>query len=128
MINMGRDACEWLDNERVSAIIYRTKAADKAVIVRATKGCIMMGDAANDADAIRDADVGICLSHGAQACKLNADFLAKDPGAVAPLRTKVHQRVIYGSNMLLDEVCFYCGIVASLTFFWCLDGWISAFI
>jgi magnesium-transporting ATPase (P-type) len=93
MIQMGRHACEWLDDGRVSAIIYRTKAADKAVIVRATTGCIMMGDAANDADAICDADVGICLSHGAQACKLNADFLAKDPGAVGTVRTKVHQRV-----------------------------------
>eukprot|EP00929_Paragymnodinium_shiwhaense_P100541 TRINITY_DN62941_c0_g1_i1.p1 TRINITY_DN62941_c0_g1~~TRINITY_DN62941_c0_g1_i1.p1 ORF type:complete len:1350 (-),score=282.67 TRINITY_DN62941_c0_g1_i1:188-4237(-) len=143
--NDGSDA--WLADERVSAVIYRTRAADKAFIVKRTEElgrarrhaaarrrdscicgsrvrksqeeegiCMMMGDAANDAEAIAlESVVGFSLQHGAAPCKLSADFVIEGPGALADVRTELHGCALVGARWLLEDVCFLCGLVSSLT-------------
>lgn len=152
LIVNGNDA--WLADERLSAVIYRTRSADKATIVRRTEElgrvrqraaarngfrqmqcmgrkfeeegvCIMMGDAANDAEAISlDAVVGACLRHGATPCKLGADFVIDEPGALLAVRTELRGRALAGAKWLLGDVCLLCGMVSTLT----LCGvWVAGF-
>jgi len=149
----GTDA--WLTNERLCAVIYRTRAADKALIVGRTEEfgrsqrraadaaatvrplcsgrrledrgvCAMMGDAANDAEAISLEDVvGISLRHGAAPCRLNADFVVDCPGDLVAVRTELFGRAHAGASWLLEDVCFLCGLVSALT----LCGvWIGGFV
>ncbi|CAK0819230.1 unnamed protein product [Prorocentrum cordatum] len=140
----------WLANEVASAVIYRTRAADKALIVRRTeelgrtqrrraqasapKGlvsrklqcmgprfgpegvCFMLGDAANDAEAISlDGIVGVSLRHGATPCKLGADFVVDGPAGLVSIRTELFGRALAGAQWLLGDVCTLCGMVSALT-------------
>jgi len=148
LVEVGGSADEWLADERISAVIYRTRAADKALIVGRTEElgralqrrrasvevggmrqlkcmarkhgeegvCLMLGDAANDAEAISlDGVVGISLRHGATPCKLGADFIVDGPGALVALRTELYGRALAGSQWLLEDVCLLCGLVSALT-------------
>jgi len=148
LIEAGDRSDEWLGEDRVSAVIYRTRAADKALIVRRTEEygrlrrrrlqaaslgtscgtcaperrqgeegvCMMMGDASNDAEAISlDGVVGVSLKHGAAPCKLGADFVVSEPGALVAVRQELRARALVGAKWLLEDVCFLCGLVSSLT-------------
>lgn len=78
--------------------------------------CMMMGDASNDAEAIGlEGVVGISLKHGAAPCRLGADFIVTEPGALVPIRTELHTRALAGAKYLLEDVCHLCGLLASLT-------------
>lgn len=149
---------DWLADERASAVIYRTRAADKALIVRRTEEmgrarqlkaavksgkassrqsscigwkfaevgvCMMMGDAANDAEAISLENViGISLRHGAAPCRLGADFVVDVPGSLIAIRTELRGRALAGARWLLSDVCQLCGMIAALTF---LGVWAASF-
>lgn len=76
----------------------------------------MMGDAANDAEAIcLDEVVGVSLRHGATPCRLGADFVVDGPSQVVVLRTELEGRALAGATWLLGDVCLLCGMVSALT-------------
>jgi len=80
-------------------IIARTSSEDKFVLIAGTKkrgGIVAMtGDSITDAEALRKADVGLCMGSGCEVAKDNADLIILDNDFYSIFRSIKYGRAIF---------------------------------
>lgn len=111
----------FMKNPLLNMVIYRTKSADKAVIVRHCSeelevGCAMIGDAANDKYALALPNiVSVALRHGAAPCRVVADVVITEPCDLIDFWTACQWLHLNGAKALLVNTCMIGAVVSGLT-------------
>ena len=111
----------FMKNKKVNMVIYRTKSADKAVIVRHASehlkmGCAMIGDAANDKHALALPNiVSVALRHGAAPCRVVADVVITEPCDLIDFWTSCQWLHLNGAKALLVNTCMIGAVISGLT-------------
>lgn len=115
------DCSDILKDPRVNMVIYRTKSADKAIIVKHSAeilglGCAMLGDAANDKHVLAlPSIVSVSLRHGAAPCRVVSDIVVTEPGDLVDLWTSIQNLHLTGGKALLINTCLVGSVVSGLT-------------
>jgi cation transport ATPase len=121
LISSDNHDCCFLKDPRINMVIYRTKSADKAVIVRHAAetlglGAAMIGDAANDKHVLALASiVSVSLRHGAAPCRVVSDIVVTEPGDLVDLWTSIQALHLTGAKALLINTCLIGSVVSGLT-------------
>lgn len=80
-------------------IIARTSSEDKFVLIAGTKkrgGIVAMtGDSITDAEALRKADIGLCMGSGCEVAKDNSDLIILDNDFFSIYRSIKYGRAIF---------------------------------
>ena len=121
LINSDKASVDFLKSKRVNMVIYRTKSADKALIVRHASetlgmGAMMIGDAANDKHVLAlPSIVSVSLRHGAAPCRVVSDIIISEPGDLVDLWTCIKNLHLSGGKALLLNTCLIGSVVSGLT-------------
>lgn len=101
-----------LCSKKYNKILYRIPNYLKQIVISLIPKTIYMGDASNDALALKEAYIGICLSHGANICKLNSDIIIDEPKYILDiLKTNGYKdMLVIGGQRLLKDVCWFGGL------------------
>jgi magnesium-transporting ATPase (P-type) len=102
-----------LNNPNIFKIIYKASKNIKEQVVVNTQHCLYVGDAKNDELAIKNAYVGVCLSHGAETCRLYASLCIKQPLDLIDLLTNngYKDMLLIGGQKIFKDVCFIGGLI-----------------
>lgn len=103
-----------LNSKNYNKILYRVPNYLKQKIVKLIPKVLYLGDASNDTLAIKDAYIGICLTHGAELCKLNANIIIKEPKYLLDIMKQngYKDMIITGGQRLLKDICWFSGLVS----------------
>lgn len=114
LVGEPRSARHFLESNRRPKVIYRASRQIKDQVTKAIQSGIYMGDAANDALAIKNSQVGIALAHGAEVCRLEAGLILKSPpDLIGLLRSNGYRdTLLIGGERLLEDVCWMGGLTA----------------
>jgi high-affinity K+ transport system ATPase subunit B len=121
LIQSDRMSLDFLQDRRINMVIYRTKSADKAVIVRHASeslglGVMMVGDAANDKHVLALGSItSVSLRHGAAPCRVVSDIVVTEPGDLVDLWTSIQSLHLTGARALLMNTCLIGSVVSGLT-------------
>lgn len=102
-----------LNNRNIFKIIYKASKNVKEHVVTNTNHCLYVGDAKNDELAIKNSYIGVCLSHGAETCRLYADICIKQPLDLIDLITTngYKDMLLTGGQKIFKDVCFIGGLI-----------------
>jgi soluble P-type ATPase len=103
----------FLNNKNIFKIIYKASKNIKEQVVLNTNKCLYVGDAKNDELAIQKAYVGVCLSHGAELCRLYSSINIKHPQDLIDIlnHNGYKDMLLIGGQKILKDVCFLGGLV-----------------
>ena len=103
-----------LNSKKYNKILYRVPNHLKQQIVKLIPKTLYIGDASNDALALKDSYIGVCLSHGADICKLNSDIIMDEPKYVLDIikQNGYKDMIIIGGQKLLQDICWFGGLVS----------------
>ena len=103
-----------LNSKKYNKILYRVPNHLKQKIIKLIPQTLYIGDASNDALALKDAYIGVCLSHGADICKLNADIIMDEPKYVLDIikQNGYKDMIIIGGQRLLLDIGWFGGLVS----------------
>lgn len=104
---------KFLNNNNIFKIIYKASKNIKEQVVINTNNCLYIGDAKNDELAIQKAYIGICLSHGAEICRLYASINIKQPLDLIDIlnHNGYKDMLLIGGQKILKDVCFLGGLI-----------------
>jgi hypothetical protein len=114
MINNTENLAEsFLNNKNIFKIIYKASKNIKEQVVLNTNKCLYVGDAKNDELAIQKAYVGVCLSHGAELCRLYSSINIKQPLDLIDILNYngYKDMLLIGGQKILKDVCFLGGLI-----------------
>lgn len=103
-----------LNSKNYNKILYRVPNHVKQKIVKLIPKSLYIGDASNDALALKDAYIGVCLTHGADICKLNSDIIMDEPKYILDIMKQngYKDMIIVGGQRLLLDICWFGGLVS----------------
>lgn len=103
-----------LNSNNYNKILYRVPNHLKQKIVKLIPKTLYIGDASNDALALKDSYIGVCLSHGADICKLNSDIIMDEPKYLLDIinQNGYKDMIIIGGQRLLQDICWFGGLVS----------------
>jgi magnesium-transporting ATPase (P-type) len=95
-------------------VICRASSRLKGIVAHHIPNLMHVGDAANDAEALGTADVGVCLDHGADVCRVTAGIIVRSPIDLIDLLCLNGYRdmLLRGGQRLLRDVCWMAGLTA----------------
>ena len=119
---------EFLVHPKLNRVMYRASASVKQQVtalahdvnpVDASAGATIVmhvGDAANDAAAIHESNVGVCLQHGASSSRAHAALIVSTPQDLIDVMATngFADMLLIGGQRLLCDVCLVCGVAAGL--------------
>jgi len=107
-----------LINVNNSKIMFRVPKYLKAIIVENTENNMFIGDASNDALAIKNSIIGVALKHGAKICKLNSSIIINEPSNIYDifLKNGFVDMTLIGAERLLKDVCWLAGLITGCLF------------
>lgn len=104
----------FLSAPHLCRVICRASSRLKGLVAHQVSNLMHVGDAANDAEALGTADVGVCLDHGAEVCRVTAGIIVKSPVDLIDLLSLNGYRdmLLGGGQRLLRDVCWMAGLTA----------------
>lgn len=107
-------AIHFLRAKHLCRVICRASSRLKKLVAHHTPHLMHVGDAANDAPALGTADVGVCLQHGAEVCRVTAGLIIRSPLDLIDLLSLNGYRdmLLRGGQRLLRDVCWMAGLTA----------------
>jgi high-affinity K+ transport system ATPase subunit B len=104
---------QFLNHPHIFKIIYKASKNIKEHVVLSTEQCMYVGDAKNDELAIQKANIGVCLSHGAETCRLYASICIKEPVDLIDLMSQngYKDMLLTGGQKIFKDVCFLGGLI-----------------
>ena len=100
----------------ITKVYSRSSPLHKQLIAQHTPYSIHVGDAENDALALKLSNTGVCMAHGAHLSKLNAKLVIND---LIELKSIIitngySDMLIEGGKRILKDVAWLAGLLAGI--------------